>query len=235
MFEWLSRLFRRRERPVAQGDIFSQLAWLGPDENPFHIRVLDCRPFSTAMISTTQDPSIAARFGQLRSASGEEHRGRHPEDAVVARCELSYPLNSESRDGPLFLAQQMEDKWDIYLYDGHLYFARSWTGDLVFRAAFECKEKEAVITAVEASRAQVMGDAALAVRAVDFLVKTHLCRQEAPHPFPQGFPEDKKALAVYSFSGYGRWAFYGSFEDTTKARPRAEAAGGPSKEGQHDR
>jgi hypothetical protein len=154
---------------------------------------------------------------------------------VVARCELSYPFNGESRDGPLSLAQQMEDKWDIYLYDGHLYFARSWTGDLVFPATIDFKEEEAVITDVDASRAQVMDDPALAVRTVDFLMKTHLYRQEAPHPFPPGFPEDKKALAVYPFSEYGRWAFYGTFEDTTKVRLGAEAAGGPSKEGPHDR
>jgi hypothetical protein len=218
MFDWLSRLFRRTERPVAQDDTFSKLAWLEPDQNPFGLRVLDCRPFSTTMISVTKDPSIAARFGQLRSASGEEHRGRHPEDAVVARCDLNYPFNGESRDGPLFVAQQMEDKWDIYLYEGHLYFARSWTGELVFRVAVEFREQQAVVTAVEASRAKAMDDAGLAVRIVDFLLKTHLYRKEAPHPFPQGFPEDKKTLALYSFSEYGRWAFYGSFEDTTKVR-----------------
>src|SRR5437667_10541486 len=127
MFEWFSRLFRKTERPAAPDDSFSQLAWLGPEQNPFGLRVLDLRPFSTTMISATADPSIATRFGQLRTASGEEHRGRHPEDAVVTPCNLTYPFNGESRDGPLFKAQQMEDKWDIYLHDGHLYFARSWT------------------------------------------------------------------------------------------------------------
>jgi hypothetical protein len=203
---------------VVQDDIFTQLAWLGPDQNPFGMRVLDCRPFSTTMLSATKDPSIAARFSRLRGASGEEHRGRHPEDAVVARRDLAYPFNGESRDGPLFVARQMEDKWDIYRYDGHLYFARSWTGELVFRAAIEFKEKEAVISEVEASRAKVMDDPGLVVRMVDFLMKTHLYRWEAPHPFPPGFPEDKKTLALYSFSEYGRWAFYGSFEDTTKVR-----------------
>lgn len=203
---------------MSQDDVFSQLRWLEADENPFHLRVLDCRPFSTTMISTTKDPNIAARFSHLRTVSGEEHRGRHPEDALVAQGNLLYPFNGESRDGPLFVAQEMEDKWDIYLYDGHLYFARSWTGELAFRAAIEFKEKEAVITEIEASRAEVMDDPALAVRMVDFLMKTHLFHKEAPHPFPQGIPEEKQMLALYSFSEYGRWAFYGSFDDTTKVR-----------------
>lgn len=203
---------------MSQDDIFSQLVWLEPDQNPFGLRVLDCRPFSTTMISTTKDPNIAARFTHLRTASGEEHQGRHPEDALSVRCELTYPFNGESRNGPLFVAQQMEDKWDIYLYDGHLYFARSWTGELALRATIEFKEKEAVITEIETSRGKVIDDPALAVRMVDFLLKTHLFRKEAPHPFPQGIPEDKKTLALYFFSEYGRWAFYGSFEDTTEVK-----------------
>jgi hypothetical protein len=207
---------------VSQDDIFSQLVWLEPDQNPFGLRILDCRPFSTTMISTTKDPNIAARFSHLRSASGEEHRGRHPDDALIVPCNLIYPFNGESHDSPLFVAQQMEDKWDIYLYDGYLYFARSWTGDLALRATIAFKEKAAVITEIEANRAKVLDDSALAVKMVDFLVKRHLYHQEAPHPFPQGIPEEKKTLALYSFSEYGRWAFYGSFEDTTTVRVQSE-------------
>jgi hypothetical protein len=92
---------------------------------------------------------------------------------------------------------------------------------LIFRVTIEFKEKEAVITEVEAARAKVMDDATLAVRMVDFLMKTHLYRKETPHHFPQGLPDDKKALALYSFSEYGRWALYGSFEDTTRVRVEA--------------
>lgn len=203
---------------MEQDDIFSALKWLEPDQNPFHMRVLDCRPFSSTMISTTKDPNIAARFSHLRAVSGEEHRGRQPDDAVSVPCELSYPFSGESRDGPLFVAQAMEDKWDIYLYEGHLYFVRSWTGDLTFRARIEFKEREAVITTVEANPARVKDDPVLAVRMVDFLVKSHLNRTEVPHPLPQDFPQDNQSIALYSFSEYGRWAFFASFEDTTKVR-----------------
>lgn len=199
-------------------DIFSKLTWLEPDQNPFGMRVLDCRPFSTAMMSSTKDETIAAKFLHLRHSTGEEHRGKQPPDAVVVPCNLIYPFNGESRDGPLFKAQQMEDKWDIYLYDGHLYFARSWTADLVFRAKIDFQKSEAVITSVEANRERVGDDPQLAVRMVDFLMKTHLYRQEAPHPLPKDFPEDNRTIALYSFSEYGRWAFYASFEDTTKVR-----------------
>jgi hypothetical protein len=109
---------------MADDDPFSQLNWLEPDQNPFGLRVLDCRPFSTSMISTTKDAAIAAKFTYLRTTTGEEHKGKSPDDALTVRCDLRYPLSSEPKDGPLFLAEQMEDKWDIYLHDGHLFFAR---------------------------------------------------------------------------------------------------------------
>ncbi len=208
---------------MVHDDDFTQLAWLEPEQNPFGIRVLDCRPFSTAMIAVTSDPNIAVRFNQLRGARGEEHRGKSPDDSRMVRCALSYPLNGQSRDGPLFLAQQMEDKWDIYLYDGYLYFARSWTGELIFRAAICFKKSEAVLTEVAARQNKVGDDPDLAVRMVDFLMKSHLYGKEVPHPLPRGLPEDKKTLATYSFSQYGRWASFGSFEDTTKVRVESEA------------
>jgi hypothetical protein len=204
---------------VSLDETFEQLSWLEQDQNPFGLRVLDCRPFCTTMISTTKDPKIALSFNRLRGSTGVEHRAQHPADPVTVPCLLSYPFRAESTDGRLFVAGQMEDKWDIYLHDGTLFFARSWTGDLVYRAAIEFRGGEAVVTAAEASRSRVGDDLTLAVRVVDFLVKSHLYRKEVPHPLPHGLLDDKKTIAVYSFSEYGRWGSYACFEDTTTAKP----------------
>jgi hypothetical protein len=88
--------------------------------------------------------------------------------------------------------------------------------------AIAFNDAEAVVSEVEATRGKVMDVPTLAVRMVDFLVKTHLYRIEAPHPLPTSLPDDKQTLALYSFSEYGRWAFFGSFEDTTTVRVPAE-------------
>jgi hypothetical protein len=89
---------------------------------------------------------------------------------------------------------------------------------LVLRAAVRFQDGEAIVSEVEASRAKVADDPTLAVRMVDFLVKTHLYRIEAPHPFRPDLPDDKRSLALWSFREFGRWACYGSYEDTTAAR-----------------
>lgn len=206
------------EDPPASDDPFAHLSWVEPAESPFGVRVLDCRSVSRSMVATTSDRNVAMRFVELRSSYGEQHRGLAPVDALRVECDLWYPPRGEIQDGPVFLSQEMEDKWDIYLLDGHLYFARSWTGELVFRAWIELTEAEVRISTVEAKTQAVRDDATFAVRQVDYLVKSHLYDREVPHPIPADFPDDPQQIALFSFSQNGRRAAFASYEDTTLVR-----------------
>jgi hypothetical protein len=199
-------------------DPFAHLAWVEAEQSPYGMRVLDCRSVCHSLVSTTADKNLAERFVELRESTGEQHRGQVPAKAMHVECNLRYPHQGETPDGPLFIADVMEDKWDIYLFDGQVYFSRSWTGELVFRAEIVFDGGEAVITLVEADAEAVAGDGALAVRQVDFLVKSHLARCEVPHPLPSGFPDKPKQIALYSYRQYGRWASFASYEDTTLIR-----------------
>ena len=82
----------------------------------------------------------------------------------------------------MFKAEQMEDKWDIYLYDRHLYFCRSWRGELVFRANIEFEEDKVTVTTVEASPT---GDGGLVLQQVNFLINSHLVGLKVLHPLPK--------------------------------------------------
>jgi hypothetical protein len=62
------------------------------------------------MISTTKDATIAAKFTHLRTTTGEEHKGKSPDDGLTVSCDLRYPFNGEPQNGTLFVAAQMEDK-----------------------------------------------------------------------------------------------------------------------------
>ena len=194
--------------------MFKMLTWLEPHASRFGVRCLDCRPFSQSMLSTTDDPKIVARFSALRASDGHEHAGMSPSNAVFVETNLTYRYDGDSEDGPLFVAEVMEDKWDIYLYDGYLYFTRSWTGELVFKARVEFGPGRASVSLVEiADRAAE--DEAFALRQVDFLIKSHVMGREVPHPLPPDMPEEIETIALYSFSSYGRKASFATFEDTT--------------------
>lgn len=216
-------LFGRRDEPpkvppprppAPQPISFDGVRWLEADESPFGIRVLDCRPFSRSMISTTKDPGIANRFVQLRASDGREHVGKRPKDAIEAACALAYPAPDGTRDGPRFKADQMEDKWDVYLYEGVLYFARSWGGELIFTATTELRDGQLHLTSVAANPNPADGNPEIAVRVVDYLVKSHVLGREVPHPLPPSLNPDPQAIAVFSFGSYGRRASFATFEDT---------------------
>jgi hypothetical protein len=195
------------------GDALSELRWLEAADNPFGIRVLDCRSVALGMISTTADPAIAQRFVDLRSSAGTEHLGQVPNDAVRWQCDLTYPIDGQLPEGPLFVAGEMEDKWDIYLHSDHLYFARSWTGVLVSRARIRFVGLAAYVDFVEVDPSTAE-DAGLAIRHVDYLIKSHLFNKVAPHPLPLTMPPIERDIALFSFSQYGRRGEFASYEDT---------------------
>ena len=221
MKKWLSWL-RGRLGAVSEASTscLPPVKWLGPDENPFGVEVLDCSVYATSMLSTTKDLQVANQYSVLRTASGEEFRGRTPQDARKVDCSLTYPITQPPCHGPVFKSQVMEDKWDIYFYDGYLYFTRSWTGDLVFRAEIQFAEEQARITLVETSLKD--DEDQFVVQQVDFLIKSYLFGLASLHPLPKSREMDPPyVLATFSFALFGRRGLYGTFEDTlaTKVMP----------------
>jgi hypothetical protein len=210
--QWLKKLLRPNDKPTSEESESHSAHWLKPEENSFGIELLDCRRVALGMISMTSDPKIAARFLELRSSRGEELRGMKPSHARTIACNLIYPHEGMPSDGPHYKAQKMEDKWDIYLYDGHLYFVRSWSGKLTYRAEVEFNGKMATVTTVDAIQQDENDE--LVVRTVDYLVKSHLYCLEVPHPLPTGAQKGVEWLAMYSFSQFGRRGLYGTFADT---------------------
>lgn len=108
-----------KKSTTSASDPLSGVHWVSGNESPFGVNVLDCRSFSQSMVAVTQDPKIAESYATLRGSSGEQYRGRAPEDSRACDCDLHYPHKGDTRNGPVFKAEAMEDKWDIYLYDGH--------------------------------------------------------------------------------------------------------------------
>jgi hypothetical protein len=220
VFKGFGNLFGNRSTESAEestaGDVFSELRWIEAADNPFGIRVLDCRPVVLGLVSTTTDPDIARRFLTLRSSTGTEHFGQVPDDAIHSDCDLTYPAEERPSDGPLFVADEMEDKWNIYLYSDYLYFTRSWTGVLVSRARLMLDGAAAHVDIVDVDR-NTAADAALAVRHVDYLIKSHIYRTASPHPVPLTM-QNERDIALYSFSTYGRRGQFASYEDTTRVK-----------------
>ena len=191
--------------------------WIPASDNEFGIDVLDCLAFCQSMMSSSDDLRIASTFAQLRSSAGEKNRGKLPDNAKSSECDLKYPYDGEPADGALFKAQEMEHKWDIYLYDNRIYFARSWTGDLIYVAEVRF-DADCVCLICVTSNEERTSDSEFAIASVDYLLKSHIYRCLLPHPLPNDLSNDADQVAFFAFGQYGRFAGLASFGDTTRIR-----------------
>lgn len=215
---------KRESTPAGAGPA---LVWIEAGRNPYGVRLLDCRPFTWTAKAKAPDPKAVERFLRLRFSRGEQLRQRSPASALEIACRLDYPLDGDLSDGPLFRAQELEDKWDVFRYGDQIDFARSWTGDLVHRARVTTDTGRLVVTAVSSDPAAVDGDGRLAVRQVDYLLKSHLFGRVTPHPLPAGFPVEPQPIALYSFGAYGRRCAFATFADTVAIDLDAGETAGP--------
>lgn len=183
----------------------------GPD-NPFGIRVLDCRPLTWHVIATTKDKAIAERYNLLRRSDGRELIGAPINDAIRCPASLKFPHNGAALEGIVYKADSMDVKWDIYIYNSIFLFSRSWTGELCYRATAKVEQSEIHITEIECTRSE----AKIAASHVYFLMGTHAMRRVLPHQLPEGTPEDPMAMATLSFSLFGNIGCYATFDDITQ-------------------
>ena len=229
----LHKLFGSRSEPEAPAetpsvprggdDPFARLEWLAADANPFGVRVLDCQPMVNGM-PAIQEPAAAARFAELRSLDGTSLREQHPEDPILIACALQLPFARPASEGVVFRAEVMEDRWDLFLIEGWLYFVRSWSGQLVYRASVRFEPGRAFVRAIEAPGEAAHEDPAFCVREVDYLIKSHALEAMVPHPLPAGLPSDPKQIALFSFSRHGRRGCLATYEDATEFNPVLWAA-----------
>jgi hypothetical protein len=192
-------------------DLPGRVKWIAAAGNPFGVELLDCSDFAGSMLSSTANPDVADRFTRLRQANGEHCRGTEPVIPIAIECRLEYPFDGH-QDGPLFKAQRMEEKWDVYLFDAALYFTRSWTGDLAYKASFAREHGRGIVTMISH---RDLGGSEDPVAVVDFLIKSHVYGVVAPHPLPRAPELQATELAVWSFAWYGRRGRFGTRSDVT--------------------
>jgi hypothetical protein len=204
-------------------------AWVEAANNLFQMRVLNCEAFcqNSPMFAMGEGAeSIDVRFKQARSDAGNSCQRQPIPDAFNMPCLLSYPRGGEPiPDGAHFVAEAMDDLWNIFLFDGYFYFTRSWTGQVRHRAKLLFRPGAIFVTDVESSRTcppkdlyPNLQDDGFVVRQVDFLIKALLYRQQVLAPLPRGLSEKPGAIALYCLTEYGRWGWFPTFDDTTEYR-----------------
>lgn len=216
MFKWLKKKKERKEseEQIEQSKSYSFKWYDVGSDNPFNKRILDIRSFTGTMVATTSDKSIAKQFQQLRNSVGEEYRGVQIPNSRLTHSDFEYPHNGSELRGAAFKADSMDCKWDIYVYDNQFFFARSWTGDLVYKAQAEILPDKIILKGIE-HKSKI--DSTEALNAVHFLMKSHALGQPFPHKVPLEIT-DEKEIAMWSFSQFGNRACYATYDDIVDTR-----------------
>ncbi len=189
-----------------------ELRWLRGKESPFGVDVLDCRAFALNHVSTTANPDVAESFTRNQESDGRSFIGAIPENPLQIDYELTFPLGKiRLSEGPLFVARQMEEKWNVYYFDNILYFVRSWTGVLVHTAGCDIEQGTLRTTSITTNAAHVdERDTAFFIREIRFLIISHVLGMICPHPVPAFIEKDDETIAAYSFSEFGRMGLFAS-------------------------
>ena len=191
--------------------------WLasGDPKNPFAFEVLDCRSIALNMMSSTRDPQVAANFLGLRHSKASDLAGERPAEPMAVSCNFSIACNGPLVDGPIFVAPEMEHKWDLFMHDGRVYARRSWTGNVVHVAdAAWMRAGKFSVRTLQSDAGSVFGSPEFAKAQLHFLLRTYLERRLSPFPVPPPQARDEASnIAWGGWSHYGRVAMFGCLLD----------------------
>ncbi len=201
----------KKGAPLAD-NVSGDSLWLRGDDSPFGMDVLDCRPMAQSYVLSTADERIADSFAQNTRSNGSEYIGKFPENPVRFDHEFSFTLKDvRIKDGPLFVASCMEEKWNIYYYNHVMYFVRSWTGNLIYAALCNIKDDTLFLSSVVMNEESIdPGDRFFPLREVFFLIVSHVLGNIYPHPVPARIGLDEGKILLFSFSQYGRMGLFAS-------------------------
>jgi hypothetical protein len=197
----------------------TDMKWIEPDDNPFKIKVFNCRNFAINRISMSGDAEIVKSFALLRQSNGKENIGKSPNNGLKVDVNLNFNTKSVPNfengipDGVLFKAKIMEEKWDIYKYSNLIYFIRSWTGELVYVSNYIETETGFRVDSIILDNKKFEDiNLNFECRVVEFLIKNHILNLTVPHPIPKTVENDPLKIAAYSFSVFGNRGFYATYD-----------------------
>ncbi|MGA2232588.1 MAG: hypothetical protein ABSH22_16955, partial [Tepidisphaeraceae bacterium] len=212
MADWFKKILGAKKvgdiadvSPAASADS-AAVSWLPHDKNAWGVRVLDVRPITLTMLSTSKDPKCATNAVSFRGDNGKGFIGVAPKTNRSAPALLRYPIDRYLADGALFIPTVMEHKWAIFLHRGHVVFVRSWLREVVAAAQLDVANGFATITRIDGTFTAQDEEPTFTARVADFLMRSHGLGVSFPAPLPDKVANDPTAAALWCMSCFGRMA-----------------------------
>ena len=209
---YFKKLFGKNEKQE-ENSSEENLPWIEPSQNPWELTLLDLRPISQKMLSTSQDPQMATNAISYGGEDGTFFWGQKPNSNRTITSNLTLPIDGALAPGVLFTPDTMEHKWAIYFDGEFLIFIRSWLRQVFVTAKTSQRNNQLIIESITGEFTE--GETAeFSNSFLNFLLISHSIGEVVPAPLPKKLEANTKGAGIWAFSSYGNMALIGVFDDT---------------------
>lgn len=181
-------------------------SWIEAADNPWGVRVLDVRPVTHTMTSTSADPNCATNAVSFGGEDGLCFVGQAPPVPRTIDASLRFPIDSFLADGVLFIPQAMEHKWALFYHGGKIICVRSWLRSVRLLASVVAHGTHVEVTQIQGAFGGEDEDAEFTRRLFDCLMHTHALDTVYPVPLPADMTADPDSIALWCMSLLGNKA-----------------------------
>jgi Ankyrin repeats (3 copies) len=189
-----------------------ELPWINPSDNPWGLQLLDLRPLTQTMLSSSQDPRMATNAISYGGEDGTTFFGIKTTNQRTINVNISLPIDKSLQIGVLFIPNTMEHKWAIYFNGEYLIFVRSWLREVFVIAKTTQKNSELLIEQITGEFTQ-NESAEFTTAVLNFLLISHSNEEIIPAPIPSELESNLYNAGLWAFSTYGKMAHIGIFND----------------------
>ena len=210
------KLFGSSKKEDNSSDI--QIQYVEPNDNPWGIRVLDLRPFTTGFFASN-DPQEAVNSVSYGVEDGSSFWGVEPENQETLTCNISVDIDKSLQPGVLFVPETMDQKWAIF-YDGqNLIFVRSWLRKVFVIAKTSQSNNKLIIENIkgkftEEEKYRLPKENSELTKAIlQYLLNSHSNREIVPAPLPKELETYHKKAIDWVLYAFGNVAQFGVFDN----------------------
>ncbi len=185
-----------------------EVPWLAPGDNPWDVPVLDVRPVTLTMVSTSSNRQCAKNAISYGQDDGTSFIGHKPPIERTVTTDVRFRRDRLLADGAVFIPQVMEHKWAIYFHKGQFLFLRSWLRQVYVIAESEQSGDEVRVVAVRGAFTHPEEEQGLTIRVLNYLMRSHALSMDFPAPIPKGMEAEPKSAALWCMSHFGNLALF---------------------------
>jgi ankyrin repeat protein len=207
---FFSKLFGKDKKKEDSSDD-KQFQWIEASENPWGIRVLDLRPFTQTMLSSSLDPQMATNAISYGGEDGTFFWKQEPKNQKTITCNFSFNIDKSLQPGVLFIPETMEHKWAIYFDGENLIFVRSWLREVFVTAKTAQKDNKLIVSSIKGEFTENESPE-FKISILRFLLISHSIGEIVPAPLPKELEDQHNILGNWAFSTYGNMVHVGLFD-----------------------